>query len=152
MSVNQVSIGLDNGLSPIRRQVIIWSVLSNVNWTLSNKVQWNFYQNAKFSSPKIHVNIAGEKVAIFSRGTKQCCVTVNWTFRNKLQWNFNKNTNFSFPEMHLKLSSAKWPPFCPGGRWVNTSNEVCGYWAPCPILWKCENDFVQVSKLQTSNA
>ena len=33
-------IGSDNGLSPSRRQPIIWT-----NWTLWNKIQWNFNRN-----------------------------------------------------------------------------------------------------------
>ena len=38
--------------------------------------------------------------------------------------------NFSFTKMHLKISSAKWRPFCPGGRWVN-----CIWWHT--ILSQC---------------
>ena len=40
-------IGSDNGLSPGRRQAIIWKKCSNiVNWTLRNKVQWNLNPNS----------------------------------------------------------------------------------------------------------
>ena len=32
--------------------------------------------------------------------------------------------NFSLMKMHLKMSSAKWQPFCPGGRWVNINTSI----------------------------
>ena len=39
--------GSDNGLSPGRRQAIIWISAENiVNWTLGNKLQWIFNQNS----------------------------------------------------------------------------------------------------------
>ena len=38
-------IGPVNGLSPGRRQAIIWT-WDIVNWTLRNKLQWNFKQNS----------------------------------------------------------------------------------------------------------
>ena len=47
---NLTIIGSDNGLSPGRRQAIIWSILNQcwiiVNWTLRNKLQWNFNRNS----------------------------------------------------------------------------------------------------------
>ena len=40
-------IGSDNGLSPGRRQAIYLNQCGNiVNWTLRNKLQWNFNQNS----------------------------------------------------------------------------------------------------------
>ena len=39
------SLGSDNGLSPGRRQAIIWTN-AIINWTLRNKHQWNFNQNS----------------------------------------------------------------------------------------------------------
>ena len=38
------NIGSDNGLSPRRRQAIIWT--NTVNWTLKNKLQWYFNRNS----------------------------------------------------------------------------------------------------------
>ena len=41
-------IGSDNGLSPGRRQAIIWTIAGRniVNWTLGNKLQWNLKRNS----------------------------------------------------------------------------------------------------------
>ena len=47
---NWFSIGSDSGLSPVRRQAIIWSNTVFVNWTLRNKLQWNLNQNTKRST------------------------------------------------------------------------------------------------------
>ena len=52
ISVNGVSIGSDNGLAPNRCWVI-------VNWTLRNKIQWNF--NQKFVFTKMHLKISSAK-------------------------------------------------------------------------------------------
>ena len=43
--VDKPTIGLDNGLLPGRCQAIIWTHI--VNWTLRNKLQWNFIWNSK---------------------------------------------------------------------------------------------------------
>ena len=41
-----IIIGSDNGLSPGRRQAIIWTnAIGIVNWNLRNKFQWNINQN-----------------------------------------------------------------------------------------------------------
>ena len=39
-------IGSGNGLSPDRRQAIIWTNAGIVNWTLRNKLQWNLNGNS----------------------------------------------------------------------------------------------------------
>ena len=88
-SVNWVSICSDNGLLPIRRQVIIWT-------------------NAGLLS-------------IGPLGTKFSEILI------KIQ-------NFSLAKMHLNISSAKWRPFCPGGRWVNKAISVH---AECMNGWAC---------------
>ena len=37
----------DNGLLPARRQAVIWhNIRDIVNWTLGNKLQWNFNRNS----------------------------------------------------------------------------------------------------------
>ena len=70
-SVNQVSIGLDNGLSPIRRQTIIWTNagLLSVRPLGTNKLQWILNQNTKlFIHENASENIVCEKAAILSGG------------------------------------------------------------------------------------
>ena len=65
--VNWVSIGSDNGLWPIRCQAIIYT--SDVNWTLRNKLQWNFNQNTRLSiHQNASENIVCEMEAILSKG------------------------------------------------------------------------------------
>ena len=49
-TVIRVSIGSDNGLSPIHYLNQCWDI---VNWTFRNKLQWNINQNTK---PVIHQN------------------------------------------------------------------------------------------------
>ena len=59
----------DNGLSPIRHQAIYLNqCLDIVNWTLENKLQWNFNENSKFSFRKMHLKISSAKWRRFSRG------------------------------------------------------------------------------------
>ena len=70
VSVNQVNIGSDNGLSPIRRQAIIGTSagLLLINWTLMVKLQWNFNQNTIFSFTKMHLKISSVKWRPFCPG------------------------------------------------------------------------------------
>ena len=66
--MNRVSIGSDNGLSPIRRQATYqcWVI---VNWTPKNKLQWNFNQASNlFTYENATENIVCEMTAILSRG------------------------------------------------------------------------------------
>ena len=69
-AVNQVSIGSDNGLSPIRRQAIIWTSagLSSIGWTPRVRFQWNSKNRKLFIHENTSENIVCEKVAILSRG------------------------------------------------------------------------------------
>ena len=62
-------IGSDNGLPPGRRQAIIWNQWWNiVNWTLMNKLQWNFKRNSYiFIQEKTFENVVCEMAAILSR-------------------------------------------------------------------------------------
>ena len=63
-SVNQVSIGLDNGVLPIQCQAII--LTNAVNRILRNKIRWKFYQNTKLliNQSALEIIIC-EMVAIF---------------------------------------------------------------------------------------
>ena len=76
-----ISNGSDNGLSPIRRQIIIQT-------------------NAGLLS-------------IVPLGTNFIEILI------KIQ-------SFVFPKMHLNILSAKWRPFCPGGRWVYVTTTCAG--------------------------
>ena len=68
--MNQVSIGSDNGLSPIQCQALYlnqcWEI---VYWTLRNKLQWNFNQNTKlFIHKNASENTVCKMVAILPTG------------------------------------------------------------------------------------
>ena len=80
-SVNRVSIGSDNSLSPIRREAII---LTNAG---------------SLSTGTLKTNVSEILIKV---------------------------QNFSFTKMHLKISSAKWRPFCPGGR-LNKKDGLTRY-------------------------
>ena len=59
-------IGSDNGLSPVRCQAIIWTII--VNWTLRNKIKWNFNQNSYiFIQENVFENVICEMAAILSQ-------------------------------------------------------------------------------------
>ena len=69
--MNWVSIGSDNGLSPIRREAIIkinaWVI---ANWTLRNKLKWNYNQNTtNFIQENSCEKIVCETTTISSTGT-----------------------------------------------------------------------------------
>ena len=66
----QVSIGLDNGFSPIRRQAIIRTIcLDIVNSNIRNKLQWNLKRISNIFSQENAIEIiVCEMAAILSRG------------------------------------------------------------------------------------
>ena len=66
---NLTIIGSDNGLSPGRRQAIIQNQCWNiVNWTLRNKLQWNFNRNSIiFIQENALQNVVCEMASILSR-------------------------------------------------------------------------------------
>ena len=62
-------IGSDNGLSPERRQAIIWTNAGILLiWTIGNKLQWNFDRNSKISLKKRHLKMSSAKWRLFCLG------------------------------------------------------------------------------------
>ena len=63
MSVNWISIGSGNGLSPIDSAPSHYLNQCSfiVNWTLWKKIQWNSNKNAKFSFKKIYMKMSSAK-------------------------------------------------------------------------------------------
>ena len=60
--------GSDNGLSPGRRQAVIWTNWNIVNWTLRNKLQWKFNRNSNiFIHENAFESFVCEMAAILSR-------------------------------------------------------------------------------------
>ena len=47
-SLNYVIIGSGNGLSPVRRQTVTWTI-TDVSWTIGNAFQYNLNQNTKLA-------------------------------------------------------------------------------------------------------
>ena len=68
----------DNGLSPGRRQAIIWTYAGIfVNWTLRNKFQWNWNRNSYIViQENAFENVVRKMVAILSR--PQCVKELIW--------------------------------------------------------------------------
>ena len=74
-------IGSDNDLSPERRQAIIWT--NAVNWTLGNKLQWNYSRNSNiFIEENTFENVVCEMLFISSRPQ---CVIPQWYCCAKFQ-------------------------------------------------------------------
>ena len=60
--VNKLTIiGSDNGLSPGRRQAIIWTNAGIVNWTLGNKLQWNLNRNLNIFMQLMQLKVSSGK-------------------------------------------------------------------------------------------
>ena len=75
---NLTIIGSDNGLSPGRRQAIIWTNagILLINWTLRNKLRWNFNRYANiFIQENVFESVVCEMATILSR--PQC--VKDWT-------------------------------------------------------------------------
>ena len=133
---DSVSIGSDNGLSPIRCQAIIWINVGSLSKfsEISIKIQ-------KFSFMKMPLKPfcpSGDELTQWGRVTHICVSKLTiiasdnglspgrrqaiiWTnagilLIEPLRTNFSeiwsKIHTFSFKKMHLKLSSATWRPFC----------------------------------------
>ena len=70
-------IGSDNGLSPGRRQAIIWTNAGIVNWTLGNKFQWNLNRiQYIFIQENAFEDVVCEMASMSSR--PQCVKFLNW--------------------------------------------------------------------------
>ena len=106
-------IGPDNGVSPGRRQAIIWT---NAGILLIGPLGTNFSEILieihTFSFKKMHFKLSSGKWRPFCLGLNvlgsvmhicitqimtshlfaYCWLIVDWTLGNKLQWNFNQNT------------------------------------------------------------
>ena len=82
MSVNWVSTGSDNGLSPIRRQAII---LTNAGLLSIGPLGTNFskilIKMQNFSFTKMHLNIVCKMAAILSRGDELRGLMMVYVFR-----------------------------------------------------------------------
>ena len=62
---NYTTTGLDNELSPVRHQAIIWTKLK-VNMSLGNIFQWNMIRNI-ISINKMHLKMLSAKCWLFCR-------------------------------------------------------------------------------------
>ena len=73
-SYNSIIIGSDNGLSSGRHQVIIWTNFWNItDWTLWNKVQWNFKRNSNIFIQENVFKMSSEKRRPFCLGFNTAC-------------------------------------------------------------------------------
>ena len=114
-------IGSDNGLSPGRRQAIIWT---NAGILLIRTFGTNFSEILSaihaFSFKKMHLKMSSAKWRPFCLGLNvlkywlvacsapnhylnQCWIIVDKTHRNKFQWFLNQINNFSFKQNLLYI-------------------------------------------------
>ena len=102
---NLTIIDSDNGLSPARRQAIIWHYPNQccniINWTLRNKLQWNLNQNSYiFIQENAFENVVWKMSAILSR--PQCVDT----YTNHHLRIVNRDPQNTRMRMHKKISAA----------------------------------------------
>ena len=131
-------IGSDNGLSPDRRQAIIWT---NAGILLIRTLGINFSETLSeihtFSFKKMYLKMSSGKRRPFCLGLNvlrheplwfmlkpSCYLNQYWTsiigfIWNKLQVNFNWDTN-TFFDKHMKIMPAKCWSFCSG---INVSSR-----------------------------
>ena len=91
---NLTIIVSDNGLSPGRRQAIIWTNAGIVNWTLRNKLQWNFHCNSNiFIEENALPNVVCEMASVLCRPQcvkgQLCRQTWWWQNSQFLVWVYN---------------------------------------------------------------
>ena len=92
-------IGADNGLSPGRRQVIIWTCWNIVNWTLRNKLHWNFNRNSNiFIQENALESVVCEMATILSR--PQCVNVRVFAMMYKLSRRIGPHYNGTWLYMH----------------------------------------------------
>ena len=114
-------MGLDNGLAPNRRQVIIWTNVHPIHWCIyaalggDELTHWGRVTHIGIGKQ----NIIGSDNGLSPR-RRQAIIWTNAGILliRPLGTNCSeilfRNQTFSFKKMHLKMSSAKWWPFCLG--------------------------------------
>ena len=126
-------IGSDNGLSPGRRQAIIWTNAGILSiGTLGKNFSEILSEIHAFSFKKMHLKMSSAKWRPFCLGLNEvrwrdshdksrtapplclnhCWLSVKYMGRDKFQWNLNQNTLILIKEIPtLKMLSVKYPPF-----------------------------------------
>ena len=143
-------IGSDNGLSPGRRQAIIWTNAGilligplGTNNEISIRIQTFLFKKMHFkmSSAKwrpfcLDLNVLirlahnGIPMSMLHRPGRrqawtapshylnQCWNIVNWTLRNKLHWNFNRNSNIFIQENAIENGVCEMASILSRPQWV----------------------------------
>ena len=105
-------IGSDNGLSPGRRQAIIWTNATNIiKLNLRNKLQWNLKRNSYiFIQENAFENVVCEMAAILSR--PQCVnkISLKW-----LHWNVFLKVPLMMKQHQFSLQVMAW-------RWLGNKS------------------------------
>ena len=151
MSLNRVSIGSDNGLTPNRRQAIIWTKA----WLLSIKIRNFLNQNTKlFNHENVSENIVCEKAAILSRAD-ELSIRISLSYigyqqhEDVIKWKH-------FPRYWPFVRGIHWSLWIPAQRPVTRSFNVlfdlrlnkrlskqswgCWFETPSRPLWRHRND------------
>ena len=82
---NLTIIGPDDGLSPGRRQAIIWTNAGIVNWNLRNKLQWNFNRNSNIVIQEMRLKVSSAKRRPFCLGNVLNSMDFDKDFRSTIQ-------------------------------------------------------------------
>ena len=137
---NLTIIGSDNGLSPGRRQAIIWTSAGILLfWTLGNKLQWNFNRNSNiFIHENAFENVVCEMASILSR--LQCVKKLCYNYKQFSIFPRNPSDDISVnmwnlwgkPFSKAKKSHCMCPRNCTVGRRMHddviTWKRYLHYW------------------------
>ena len=101
-------IGSDNGLVPWHYLNQCWNI---VNWTLANKLQWNFNWNPNiFIQENALVYVVDEMTSILLR--PQCANMATLLYRIRHPGGYHQIRIFILGKIHLKIGAAKYWAFC----------------------------------------
>ena len=127
-------IGLDNGLAPNRRQVIIWTNSDPIQWRIyaalgGDELSWTIWGLLSLATlthwgQVMHICVGNLTIIGSDNGLSPCRrQAITWTnvgilligpLGTNLSEMLIKIHTFSFKKIHLKTSSGKWRPFCLG--------------------------------------
>ena len=145
--VEYTIISLDNGLSPVRRQAMIWT---NVG-LMSIKICLNI-TSAKLQPSCLGLNTVNSSLPSAAYIIVNICyiyglLSIGPWWTNSIE-TLNKIQTFLLKKMHMKKSSAKWRPSCPGwdeltSVWgmashvlsINTAKPLASLLAASVHLW-----------------
>ena len=142
MSLDWVTIGTDNGLSPVRHQAIIWTSTDPLH-RRSALVLVEVSQHALFCVFEVHIcsiyicsycfalNFWCKmfpmcNCALNKTNLSDAWLIVIWTIKSQVQWNLNENTKAFIPENAFGNVACEMTAILSRGRSVNTQSVAIG--------------------------